>query len=93
MLEAAERTLRAKLAKNAWELRSRAARLVSPADARREWEEAAGDVTVRHAILSRYLKAVIIRKSSTRGPGNIDYSAIEPVWREDDDALPGAYTA
>jgi hypothetical protein len=54
---------------------------------RREWDEA-DDNLVRLAILSRYLKAVIIRKTSRRGPGGLDYSAIEPVWREDGDYVP-----
>jgi len=37
---------------------------------------------VRRAILSRYLKAVVIRKSARHGPGELDYSAVEPVWKD-----------
>jgi len=81
-LEARERTLKAELAKKAKTQISRASRGKSPADVRREWDEAAGDVGVRRAILSRYLKAVVIRKSARRGTGDLDYSAIEPVWKD-----------
>jgi hypothetical protein len=80
--EARERTLKADLAKKAKTQISRASRGKSPEDVRREWDEAADDVGVRRAILSRYLKAVVIRKSARRGPGNLDYSAIEPIWRD-----------
>jgi hypothetical protein len=55
---------------------------------RAEWDAAADNVGVRRAILSRYLKAVILRRSSHHGPGELDYAAIEPVWREDGDITP-----
>jgi hypothetical protein len=93
MLEATEKDLKSRIAKSTREARGRAARQVSPADVRREWDAAAGDVAVRRAIISRYLRAVIIRKSSTRGPGKLDYAAIEPVWRDDDEPAPGDLTA
>jgi len=89
-LEARERKLKSELARKAKARISRQARDKSPADVRREWDQAA-DVGVRRAILSRYLKAVIVRKTSLRGPGVVDYSAIEPVWREDGDILPEEY--
>jgi len=82
-LEARERKLKSDLAKKAKTRMGRASRAKSPTDVRREWDEAAGNVGVRRAILSRYLKAVVIRKSAKHGPGELDYSAIEPVWRED----------
>ena len=66
----------------------RLARSKSVEDVRREWDEAAADVGVRRAILSRYLKAVVIRKSNRRGPGDLDYDAIEPIWREEGDVMP-----
>jgi site-specific DNA recombinase len=81
-LEARERKLKADLAKKAKTQISRASRAKSPDDVRAEWDEAADDVGVRRAILSRYLKAVVIRKSAKRGPGDLDYSAIEPIWRD-----------
>jgi hypothetical protein len=43
---------------------------------------------VRRAILSRYLKAVVVRKSGKLGRGELDYSAIEPVWRTEEDPIP-----
>ena len=87
-LEASERELKAKLAKKARTRAGRLARSKSAEDVRREWDAAAGDVGVRRAILSRYLKAVVIRKSNRRGPGGLDYEAIEPVWREEGDIMP-----
>jgi site-specific DNA recombinase len=92
-LEARERKLKSDLAKKAKTRMSRASRAKSPEDVRREWDEAAGNVGVRRAILSRYLKAVVIRKSARHGPGDLDYSAIEPVWREDGDTPPDDYLA
>lgn len=89
-LEARERKLKSALAKKAKTRISRMSRAKSPDDVRREWDEAAGDVGVRRAILSRYLKAVVVRKSASHGPQGLDYSAIEPVWREDGDARPNA---
>jgi site-specific DNA recombinase len=83
-LEATERDLKAKLRKKASMRMSRVSRAKTPEDVRREWDEAP-DNLVRRAILSRYLKAVIIRKTERRGPGDLDYAAIEPVWREDGD--------
>lgn len=91
-LEARERQLKAELAKKAKTRISRAARDKSPDDVRREWD-AAADVGVRRAILSRYLKAMVVRKSGAHGPGDLDYSAIEQVWREDGDTPPGDYVA
>lgn len=87
-LEARERQLKADLRKKAKVRLGRLSRAKTPAEVRREWDEAAGDVGVRRAILSRYLKAVIVRPSRTHGPGKLDYSAIEPVWREDGDVMP-----
>ena len=73
-LEATERRLKSELAKTAKTRVSRMSRAKSPADVRREWDDAAGDVGVRRAILSRYLKAVVIRKSASHGPQELDYS-------------------
>jgi hypothetical protein len=81
-LEARERKFKADLAKKAKIQISRASRGKSPGDVRAEWDQAASDVGVRRAILSRYLKAVVIRKSARRGRGDLDYSAIEPIWRD-----------
>ena len=92
-LEASERELKAKLAKKARTRAGRLARSKSVEDVRREWDEAAGDIGIRRAILSRYLKAVVIRKSSKHGPGNLDYEAIEPVWREEGDVMPNDHIA
>jgi DNA invertase Pin-like site-specific DNA recombinase len=92
-LEARERALKAGLARKAKTRMARAARSKSPGDVRREWDEAAGDVGVRRAIISRYLKAIVVRRSALHGPGVLDYSAIEPVWRTDSDALPDDYLA
>jgi DNA invertase Pin-like site-specific DNA recombinase len=92
-LEASERELKGKLAKKARTRAGRLARSKSVDDVRREWDEAAGDIGIRRAILSRYLKAVVIRKSSKHGPGNLDYEAIEPVWREEGDVMPHDHIA
>jgi hypothetical protein len=85
-LEASERELKAKLAKKARTRAGRLERSKSAGEVRAEWD--AGDIDVRRAILSRYLKAVIVRESARRGPGDLDYDAIEPVWREDGDSMP-----
>jgi site-specific DNA recombinase len=87
-LEARERTLKSEVAKKARTRRGLISRAKSPGDVRREWDAAAGDTGVRRAILSRYLKAVVIRKSAKRGPGDLDYSAIEPIWRTEEDPMP-----
>ena len=86
-LEATERDLKAKLRKKAKVRMGRVSLAKTPEEVRREWDEA-DDNLVRRAILSRYLKAVIIRKTDRRGPGDLDYSAIEPVWREDGEYAP-----
>jgi hypothetical protein len=86
-LEATERDLKAKLRKKAKVRMGALSRAKTPEEVRREWEEARDDVGIRRAILSRYLKAVIVRRSTTKGPG-FDYSAIEPVWREEGDYSP-----
>jgi DNA invertase Pin-like site-specific DNA recombinase len=88
-LEARERQLKSELAKKAKAYRGRISRTQSLQDVRREWE--AGDVGVRRAILSRYLKAVVVRKSGRHGPGDLDYSAIDPIWREAGDSSPEDY--
>jgi site-specific DNA recombinase len=87
MLEASEREIKSRLARKARAQAGRLARSVSAEDVRREWDDAATDIGVRRAILSRYLKAVIIRKSGHHGPGELDYQSIEPVWREDGEQL------
>jgi site-specific DNA recombinase len=87
-LEAHERRLKASLKKKAKVRMGQLSRAKTPAEVQREWDEAAGDVGVHRAILSRYLKAVVIRKSGRRGPGELDYEAIEPIWREAGDAMP-----
>jgi DNA invertase Pin-like site-specific DNA recombinase len=86
-LEASERKLKATLARKSRAQAGRLARSVSAEDVRREWDEAAGDTGVRRAILSRYLKAIIVRKSARHGPGELDYESIEPVWREDSEVM------
>jgi site-specific DNA recombinase len=86
-LEARERELKSKLRKKVKAQMNALSRAKTPDEVRREWDEATDNAT-RRAILSRYLKAVIIRKSSRRGPGDLDYSAIEPVWRQDGDYVP-----
>jgi DNA invertase Pin-like site-specific DNA recombinase len=90
-LEARERKLRSELAKKAKIRRGRMSRAQSADDVRREWDT--GDVGVRRAVLSRYLKAIVIRKSTLANTRLVDYSAIEPVWRDDDDPMPGEYLA
>jgi hypothetical protein len=85
-LESSERELKTKLAKKARTRAGRLERSKSVDEVRREWD--AGDIDVRRAILSRYLKAVIVRESARRGPGGLDYEAIEPIWREDGDSMP-----
>jgi site-specific DNA recombinase len=92
-LEARERQLKADLRKKAKVRMGRLVRAKSPAEVRQEWDAAADDVGVRRAILSRYLKAVIVRPSRRRGPGRIDYDAIEPVWGEDGDVMPQDHVA
>jgi DNA invertase Pin-like site-specific DNA recombinase len=92
-LEARERKLKSEVAKKVKTRRGRISRSRSPEDVRREWNAAGGDTGVRRAILSRYLKAVVIRKSARRGRGDLDYSAIEPVWRTEEDATPDARLA
>jgi hypothetical protein len=87
-LEASERELRARLARKARAQAGRLARSRPAGDVRAEWDDAATDTGVRRAILSRYVKAVIIRKSARHGPGELDYDAIEPVWREDGELMP-----
>jgi hypothetical protein len=87
-LEATERDLRAKLNKKAQARMGQISRAKSPEDVRREWDESAGNVGVRRAILSRYLKAVIVRKSASVGAAAFDYASIEPVWREEGDYAP-----
>jgi site-specific DNA recombinase len=86
-LEATERDLKAKLRKKAKARMGALSRAKTPEEVRREWEEAGEDVGVRRAILSRYLKAVIVRRSTLKGL-KFDYSAIEPVWREEGDYAP-----
>jgi len=92
-LEARERQLKSDLAKKAKARRGRMSRAKSPEQVRSEWDAAAGDVGVHRAILSRYLKAVVVRKSSKRGRGELDYSAIEPVWRTEEDPMPESLLA
>jgi hypothetical protein len=92
-LEATEKRLKAELRKKAKIRMGQLSRAKTPDEVRQEWNEAADDVGVRRAILSRYLKAVVIRKSSKHGPGDLDYEAIEPVWREDGDFVPQDYIA
>jgi site-specific DNA recombinase len=86
-LEATERDLKARLRKKVKARMGALSRAKTPDEVRREWEEARDDVGIRRAILSRYLKAVIVRRSSLRGRA-FDYSAIEPVWREEGDYAP-----
>jgi hypothetical protein len=86
-LEATERDLKSKLRKKAKARMGALSRAKTPEEIRREWEEAS-DNGIRRAILSRYLKAVVVRKSGKHGPGGLDYEAIEPVWREDGDYSP-----
>jgi hypothetical protein len=67
----------------------RAARSKSAEEVRQEWD--AGNVAVRRAILSRHLQAIVVRKSSVRGPGELDYAAIEPIWKGSRQAVPSAW--
>jgi hypothetical protein len=53
---------------------------------RREWD--AGDIGIWRAILSRYLKAIVVRKSALANTRLVDYSAIEPIWRTESDPMP-----
>ena len=85
-LETRERKLRSELAKKAKIRRGRIARAQSADDVRREWD--AGDTGIRRAILSRYLKAIVIRKSTLANTRLVDYSAIEPIWRTESDPMP-----
>lgn len=91
-LETRERKLKSGLAKKDKIRRGRKYLAVPAADVRREWD-ATGDIGVRRAILSRYLKAVIVRKSTVPNTRVLDYSAIEPVWRTGADPLPDDYLA
>lgn len=84
-LEARERQLKSELAKKAKVRRGRLARAQSVGDVRTEWN--AGDIGVRRAILSRYLKAIIVRKSGLANTRLVDYSAIEPIWRTESDPM------
>jgi site-specific DNA recombinase len=86
-LEATERDLKARLGKKAKARIGAMSRAKSPEEVRREWDDAGDDVGIRRAILFRYLKAVVVRKSATRGPV-FDYAAIEPVWRKEGDYAP-----
>jgi hypothetical protein len=85
-LEARERQLKSDLAKKTKIRHGRLARTQSPDDVRREWD--AGDIGVRRAILSRYLKAVVVRKSTLANKRLLDYSAIEPIWLTESDPMP-----
>lgn len=85
-LEARERKLKSDLAKKAKIRRGRMSRAQSAGDVRREWD--AGDVGVRRAILSRYLKAIVVRKSALANTRLVDYSSIEPIWRTESDPVP-----
>ncbi len=78
-LEARERKLKSELAKKTKARMSRLTRSKPVDDVRREWD--AGDVAARRAILSRYLQAIVVRKSATHGT-RFDYSAIEPIWKD-----------
>jgi hypothetical protein len=60
-LEATERDLKAKLRKKAKARMGALSSAKTPEEVRREWEAAGDDVGIRRAILSRYLKAVIVR--------------------------------
>jgi DNA invertase Pin-like site-specific DNA recombinase len=89
LLEARQRKLKAELAKKARTRTGRAARSKSAEEVRQEWD--AGNVAVRRAILSRYLQAIVVRKSSVRRPGELDYAAIEPIWKGSGQAVPSAW--
>jgi hypothetical protein len=85
-LEARERQLKSDLAKKTKIRHGRLSRAQSPDDVRRDWN--AGDIGVRRAILSRYLKAVAVRKSALAGRRLLDFSAIEPIWLTGSDPMP-----
>lgn len=85
-LETRERKLRSELAKKAKIRRGRISRAQSADDVRREWD--AGDIGIRRAILSRYLKAIVVRKSALANTRLVDYSAIEPIWRTESAPMP-----
>jgi site-specific DNA recombinase len=89
LLEARQRKLKADLAKKARTRTGRMARSRPVEEVRREWE--AGNVAARRAILSRYLQAIVVRKSSVHGPGELDYSAIEPIWKGTGQSVPSAW--
>src|SRR5450755_231357 len=91
-LEARERRQKAEMAKKARTRTGRLARSRSPEEVRREWDEAAGDIAVRRAILSRYFQAIVIRRSAPHGPAGFDYAAIEPVWKDSGIPAPGTGT-
>jgi site-specific DNA recombinase len=82
-LEARERQLKSELAKKAEVRRGRLSRSQPAEDVRTEWD--AGDIGVRRAILSRYLKAVVVRKSTLADTRLVDYSSIEPIWLTESD--------
>lgn len=88
MLEARERELKAEIAKTTRIRAGRVARSVPVEEVRQQWEDADGNPAVRRAILSRYLKAVIVRESVRHGPGELDYAAITPVWRKIEESMP-----
>jgi DNA invertase Pin-like site-specific DNA recombinase len=87
-LEARERKLKSELAKKAKIHRGRKSLAVPVEDVRREWDTAANDIGVRRAILSRYIKAIVIRKSTIPNRRVLDYSSIEPIWRTESDPMP-----
>lgn len=89
LLEARQRKLKAELAKKARTRTGRLARSKSADEVRQEWD--AGNVAVRRAILSRYLQAIVVRKSSVHGPGELDYAAIEPIWKGSGQSVPSAW--
>jgi hypothetical protein len=89
LLEARQRKLKAELAKKARTRTGQAARSKPAEEIRREWE--AGNVAARRAILSRYLQAIVVRRSSVHGPGELDYSAIEPIWKGTGQSVPSAW--
>lgn len=74
-LESSVRTAQAKVA----ELEAGAPAKLSASDVAAEW--AAADTAGKRMILARYLHAIEIKRSTTRGPGAFDATAINPVWR------------
>lgn len=90
-LEARERQLKSDLAKTAKVRHGRLSRAQSADDVREEWD--AGDIGVRRAILGRYLKAVVVRKSTLTNNQLLDYSSIEPIWRTESDPVPDEFLA